>query len=447
VTLLSAHARHQLGAPRGSSDLGGRRDIDFGAPPARSARELPPLSEADKKKAIGANVVTRLRKLPASMLDGHTGVRHMPEEAQGDMQRIVFANSKVYGPGLSLDETRLPNASTVFKDAMGLRIKEELREYAGVGELQLQSLTADHISSLVVSLQGKPLSLAVFMKVAKAVFAERHHDSTGDALLRDGLALFKTVHEGLLKTINLDTSGLSALCLCLMTEASARTLPMAARFTYAERVLEHYDLAVVAFLRKSQAPPPSLKDAMAATEAHYINLRVQVVSERAGTEAALKALGAKKGGAPQQGGGGQYGGGAAQQHGGAQPGGGQHGAGARQGGRGGGPQSGAGGRQAGGAHQSGAVGGGHQSSGGGNGSALLRFASQPSAADFSTFIDTIKPLKDRNGVTLCRNAVFKPGGCANQVCPGWHPKRNSREAKYVLDDIKAAVPHCPFVAL
>ena len=208
-----------------------------------------------------------------------------------------------------------------------------------------------------------------------------------------------------------------------------------------------YDLAVVAFLRNARAPPPSLKDAMAATEAHYTNLRMHVVSERAGTKAALKALGGRKGGAPQQGGGGQYGGGAAQQQGGAQPGGGQHGASAQHGGRGGGPQSGAGGRQAGGGHQGGGDGGGKQSSGGGNSSALLRFASQPLAADFSTFIDAMKLLKDRNGVTLCRNAVFKPGGCANQVCQGWHPKRNSREARTVLNAIKAAVPHCPFVAL
>ena len=448
VTLLSAHARHQSGASRGSSDLSGRRDIDYGDAPARgSARQLLLLSEADKKKAIGADVAIRLRKLPATMLEGQTGVHHMPKEAQLDMQRIIFADSNVYGPGLSLEATCVPNAALVFKDAMGLRIKGELRAYAGVGELQLQSLTADHISSHVFSLQGKPLSLMVFIKIAKAVFAERHHDSTGDALLRDGLALFKTVHEGLLKTLNLDTSGINALCHRLMMKASAHTLPMNARFTYAERVLEQYDLAVVAFLRNARAPPPSLKDAMAATEAHYINLRVQVVSERAGTEAALKALGAKKGGAPQQGGGGQYGGGAAQQHGGAQLGGGQYGAGAQQGGRGGRPQSGAGGRQASGGHQGGGGGGGQQSGGGGNGSALLQFMTRPSDAAFTTFIGAVKLLKDRNGVVLCRNALYQPGGCTRASCSGWHPKRGPREAKTVLDAVKAAVPLCPFIAL
>jgi len=255
VTLLSAHARHQSGAPRGSSNLSGRRDTDYGDAPARGgACELPPLSEADKKMAVGAGVIIRLRKLPAAMLEGQTGVRRMPEEAQLDMQRLVFANSKVYGPGLSIDAMRVPNAAVVSKDAMGLRIEGELREYAGVGELQLQSLTADHISSLVVSLQGKPLSLTVFIKVAKAVFAERHHDSTGDALLRDGLALFKIVHEGLLLTLNLDISGLSALCHRLITEASAHTLPMAARFTYAEWVLELLVAELWLRLRPTAAP-------------------------------------------------------------------------------------------------------------------------------------------------------------------------------------------------
>jgi len=227
-------------------------------------------------------------------------------------------------------------------------------------------------------------------------------------------------------------------------------------------VLEQYDLAVVAFLRNARAPPPSLKDAMAATEAHYnyINLRVQVVSERAGTEAALKALGAQNGGAPRHGGGGQYGGGPGQQYGGAQHGGGQHGAGAQQGGWqvSSGLQSGAGGHQAGGRHQGGGGGGGQQSGGGGggggqqsggggNGSALLRFAAQPGSADFSTFMEAMKLLTDNNGVVLSRNAVFKLGGCANPTCPGWHPQRNSREAKTVLDAVKAAVPHCAFIAL
>jgi len=40
-------------------------------------------------------VAIRLRKLAATMFEGQTGVHHMPEQAQLDMQRIVFANSKV----------------------------------------------------------------------------------------------------------------------------------------------------------------------------------------------------------------------------------------------------------------------------------------------------------------------------------------------------------------
>jgi len=53
---------------------------------------------------------------------------------------------------------------------------------------------------------------------------------------------------------------------------------------------------------------------MADPEAHYTNLKKAILGDRAGAEqAALKALGDRRGGAPQQGGGGQHGGGAAQQ--------------------------------------------------------------------------------------------------------------------------------------
>jgi len=135
-----------------------------------------------------------------------------------------------------------------------------------------------------------------------------------------------------------------------------------------------------------------------------------------------------KGGAPQQGGGGQYGGGAAQQQDGAQPGGGQQGGGGHQGGGGG--------------HQGGGGGGG------GNGLALLRFHGQgPVAADWGTFLDALKSLKDGKGTQLCRNAVYKAGGYPLATCQFWHPDRGTRDAREVLDAVKAAVPNCKFDAL
>jgi hypothetical protein len=71
----------------------------------------------------------------------------------------------------------------------------------------------------------------------------------------------------------------------------------------------------------------------------------------------------------------------------------------------------------------------------------------PKGLDWSTFMDSIKPLKASNGSQLCRDAVYKNGGCTHTSCPGWHPKRGSREARKVLDAVKAAVPAFPFDAL
>jgi hypothetical protein len=81
------------------------------------------------------------------------------------------------------------------------------------------------------------------------------------------------------------------------------------------------------------------------------------------------------------------------------------------------------------------------------GSALLRFHGSVQGPDWTTFLDAIKPLKDGNGTTICRNAMHKAGGCPLAMCPGWHPQHGSREAKQVLDAVQAAMPAFTFDVL
>ena len=114
---------------------------------------------------------------------------------------------------------------------------------------------------------------------------------------------------------------------------------------------------------------------------------------------------------------------------------------------GGGGQPGGGAQQVGNKQQGGN--GGHQGgggSGGGGGTPLLRFQPQVTGPVWATFIATISPLKDGKGTALCRDAVYKVGGCQTNGCNGWHPKRGSREAARVLDTVKAALPNSPFIA-
>jgi hypothetical protein len=60
-------------------------------------------------------------------------------------------------------------------------------------------------------------------------------------------------------------------------------------------------------------------------------------------------------------------------------------------------------------------------------------------------MDTLKSLMDGNGTQLCRESAHR--GCARVACPGWHPKRGTRDAKKVLDAVKKAMPAFPFDAL
>jgi len=69
------------------------------------------------------------------------------------------------------------------------------------------------------------------------------------------------------------------------------------------------------------------------------------------------------------------------------------------------------------------------------------------AADWGAFLNALRSLKDGNDTQLCRNAVYKAGGFPLATCQFWHPDRGTRDAREVLDAVKAAVPNCKFDAL
>jgi len=90
-----------------SRPAGGARRDPYGADggagvdvPVRASGscDLPALSDADKRKALGAGTVVRLRALDpealAALANG-TGVHHMPEDSQRDLQCLLHSNSKV----------------------------------------------------------------------------------------------------------------------------------------------------------------------------------------------------------------------------------------------------------------------------------------------------------------------------------------------------------------
>ena len=447
-----------------SRPAGGARRDPYGAKggagvdaPVRASgsRDLPPLSDADKRKALGASTVARLRALDpealAALANG-TGVQHMPKNSQRDLQRVLHANSKVNALGMSVDQARVPHNVLLFKDNTGHRAEARLRKFCKEGDLRDKYFSVEQISALLACLQGKPFSLQIFLDAAKAIFGDRHQDSA-DALLRDALEMFDIIHGEMLLKLNLSKEGLEAFRARLLVSSSGWRLPMEVRYTYAKRVLAQYNLDTTLFLRDSAAPPPSLATAMEANESFYRDVRAEVAAARAGADGALKALGGGRGGGPQQGGaglqagggghngggqpcGGQHGGGVGHHGGGQYGGGGQHGGGLYGGGGG---QHGGGRQHSGGAQQGVGqqAGNGGFQSGGGGAQALLHFHISPQGADWAAFNGAIAPLTDGNGVSICRDAVHK--GCLHAACKGWHPKRGSRKAKEVLDTVRAAI--------
>ena len=90
------YSRPVGGARRDPYGGGGGAGVD--APVrASGSRDLPPLSDADKRKALGAGTVVRLRALDpealAALANG-TGVQHMPENSQRDLQCLLHANRR-----------------------------------------------------------------------------------------------------------------------------------------------------------------------------------------------------------------------------------------------------------------------------------------------------------------------------------------------------------------